>query len=76
MRVTVDDVPRIGPIKCYVDDVDVTNSCIEAEDEEGYVIVYQTDDAGKIKQEDGWPLKKMVRGRVRIECASYNTYRG
>lgn len=47
MKVTLNDIPRIGKVKVLVNDIDITNRCFEADDIEGYALCYKYDENGK-----------------------------
>ena len=57
MRVNVEEHRHLLPCRAFLDGVDVSNDCIEADDEAGYVLL--------IKEPKGDPER--VEGQVRIE---------
>jgi hypothetical protein len=68
MRVTVEkDYKRVS--KIYLNNEDVTRKCYEADDKNGYAMVYKKNNDGEyILTEDGEDVvKEKLEGNVRIE---------
>ncbi len=54
--------------RCWVDDIEVTDECIRADDEEGFADVYLLSDKGlKYTWDDGCPAWTRLHGEVRLE---------
>lgn len=76
MRLTVDealDRGLIDKVEVYVDGKKVRR-CIEADEEEGYVVCYLEDEHGRlILDENNNPVTARVRGKVEIRILDGDT---
>ena len=64
MRLNAYEDRMLLPCQCFLDGVDVSRDCFEADDVEGYVLVYVRDDLGRITIQDGWPAWERREGYV------------
>ncbi|GAG21536.1 unnamed protein product [marine sediment metagenome] len=70
MRASIAENPQFAS-KCraWLDDVEVSNDCFEADEEQGYVLVHKRNEAGRLTPDPvtGRPLWERKEGIVRIE---------
>ena len=67
MNVSTDKNPAIAKYcRAWVDEVEVTSDCFEADDESGFVIVIDRIDGKIMADETGNVRKKTIVGSVRI----------
>lgn len=67
MRISVYDNPRLAfQVRCWFNGVDISDYCVEADDETGYAICYMTDAQGMIRHNHGQPLWERREGEVRF----------
>ena len=69
MRVSVKENQDLLPCKAFLDGTDVSNECFEADEEEGYVVLYKTTENGRkyLDPETDDVAWEREEGHVRIQ---------
>ena len=67
MRVSVKDTPELLPCRAFLNGLNVSNQCFEADDHQGYVLVFKLDEDDHKYAENDEAAWERLEGIVRLE---------